>query len=376
MAYNLPSVECVTLRYGTDRSGDRLKRRKLVLGAVALAACVALFFWGRQRFHFSFNLFGEQLMQADWFKIGISIACIYFGFVLRSVRWALFLRPSKKVPPLSLVGTQVIGFTAVGLAGRVADPVRPYLVARKTGLPLSSQLAVYVVERLFDVGSMALLFSTVILLAGGGSVPHPEIVKRAGEWAMAVTLGGALFLVIVRRAGKGVASFFERVLGMASGRLGKAAGEKIRMFHAGLDTMRTLADFGMAVALSLAIWCLVALACMETARAFVASPPLAAINWPNAMLLFAVANTVSGLQLPVIGWFAQIAVVAAGLTGFYNIGTEAATACSAMILFVTSLSIIPVGLLWANFEQTSLRKFTGNGEIAERLATEPTRETS
>ena len=341
-----------------------------------LAVFAVLFVWGRQRFHFSFDLFGEQMMQADWYKIAIGIACIYSGFVFRSVRWALLLRPQKRVPPLSLIGTQVVGFTAVGLAGRVADPVRPYLVARKTGLPLSSQLAVYVVERLFDVGAMALLFSTVILLAPRGSVPHPEIVKRAGEWAMAATAAGALLLALIRAGGDAFASFFERAVGTASPRLGNAAGEKIRLFHAGLDTMRSLADFGKCAALSLAIWILVALACMETARAFVASPPLGEMNWPNAMLLFAVSSTVSGLQIPVIGWFAQIAVVAAGLKGFYGVGAEAAMACSATLLFVASLSIIPVGLCWARFEQMSLHGFAQERDAADDFAAEPTSDVS
>ena len=353
-------------------SGNRLKKRQWVLSVVVLAAFLALFLWGQERFHFSLALFRDQLMQAEWYKIAIAVACIYFGFVFRSVRWALLLRPNKKVAPLSLIGTQVIGFAAVGLAGRVADPVRPYLVARKTGLSLSSQLAVYVVERLFDVGAMALLFSMVILLAPAGSVPHAEIVKRAGEWGVAMTAAGALFLVLVRGAGEAVASLSERALEKVSMRLAGSAGEKIRAFHAGLKTMRTVADFGVAAALSLAIWGLIAVACMETARAFVASPPLGSMNWPNAMLLFAVANTVSGLQLPVIGWFAQIAVVAAGLSGFYNIGAEAATACSATILFVTTLSIIPVGLMWARLDRVSLRGIASEGKTTEAYSTETT----
>ena len=352
-----------------------MKRAQRVVGVATLAAFAALFIWARQRFHFSFDLLGEQMMLADWYKIGIAIAAIYLGFAFRSMRWALFLRPQKRVPPMSLVGTQVVGFTAVGLAGRVADPVRPYLVARKTGLPLSSQLAVYVVERLFDVGAMAFLFSTAILLAPRGSVPHPEIVKRAGEWALAATAAGALLLALIRAGGEAVASFFERAVRIASPRLANAAGEKIRLFHAGLDTMRSLADFVKCAVLSLAIWILVALACMETARAFTASSPLREMNWPNAILLFAVSSTVSGLQIPIIGWFAQIAVVAAGLKGFYGVGAEAATACSATLLFVTSLSIIPVGLCWTRFEQMSLRRFA-HSDAADELAAEPTSDVS
>src|ERR1019366_1396831 len=165
-------------------NGDSLKKSQLIVGLVVLAALVALFIWGRQKFHFDFGLFRSQLALADWRRILFATGCIYLAYVFRSVRWALLLRPNKKVPPFALLGSQMIGFTAVALIGRVADPVRPYLVAKKTGLPLSSQFAVYIVERLFDAGAMALIFSTVILLTPAGALPHPEIVKRAGGWGM------------------------------------------------------------------------------------------------------------------------------------------------------------------------------------------------
>ena len=132
-----------------------MKKNQLILGAVVLVAIAGLVFWGRDRIHFDFGVFHAQLALADWRKIGIGLACIYVGYAFRAVRWAFLLRHNKKVGPLSLLGTQVIGFTAVALIGRVADPVRPYLVARKTGLELSTQIAVYIVERLFDAGSMA-----------------------------------------------------------------------------------------------------------------------------------------------------------------------------------------------------------------------------
>ena len=144
----------------------------------------------------------------NWTRIGIGVACIYAGYLFRAARWACLLRHNKKVPLFSLLGTQVIGFTAVALIGRVADPVRPYLVAKKTGLPLSNQIAVYIVERLFDAGTTALLFSSAILLTAWfgapGALPHAELVKRAGYWGMALTMAGALFLVLVRsRRGNG-----------------------------------------------------------------------------------------------------------------------------------------------------------------------------
>jgi hypothetical protein len=280
------------------------------------------------------------------------------------------MKHNKKVPLFSLLGTQVIGFTAIALIGRVADLVRPYLVAKRTGLELSTQIAVYIVERLFDAGSMALIFSSVILLAPAGSLPHPEIVRKAGYWGLALTVCGALFLVAVRLVGGLVARFFERAFGLLSKNLGTAAGHKIRTFQSGLDTMRSFAEFGAVATLSLVMWLLISLAYLETARAFTASPQLASMTLGKCMLLLAASGGASVLQLPVLGWFTQIAAVAATLAGL-GAAPEAATACAATLLLVTFLSIAPVGLVWARFEHVSIRKIASESEHAgEKLGAE------
>jgi hypothetical protein len=341
-----------------------LKKKQWILGLVVLAALVALLVWGRDKIHFDFGVFRSQLALADWGKIAIAFACIYLGYVFRSVRWALLMKHTKKVPLLSLLGTQVIGFTTVALIGRVADLVRPYLVAKKTGQPLSTQVAVYIVERLFDAGSMALIFSTVILLAPAGAMPHPEIVKKAGYWGLAITVLGGLFLVAVRLAGGMVASFFESAFGLASKKMGHAVGNKIRTFRSGLDTMRSFSDFGAAAGLSLVMWGVITLAYLETTQAFVESPELKSMTLAKCMLLLAFSGGASIFQLPVLGWFTQIGLVAAAMSTFYGAAAEASTACAATLLLVTFLGIVPVGLVWAHFEHVSLRKVTVESEHA------------
>jgi uncharacterized membrane protein YbhN (UPF0104 family) len=346
-----------------------LRRNQLILGLVVLAALAALIYWGRNRIHFDFGVFRSQLVLADWRKIGIAAACIYLGYVIRSVRWALLLRHNKKVPPLSLLGTQVIGFTAVALIGRVADLVRPYLVAKKTGLPISSQVAVYIVERLFDAGSMAMIFSCAIVFTPAGALPHAELVKKAGYGFLAVTMLGAIFLVAVRLAGGAVASLLERAFGIFSKKLGHAVGAKIRTFRTGLDTIRSFADFAVTSVLSIIMWVLIALAYLETMRAFVASPQLASITPAQCVLLLAISGGASVVQLPVLGWFTQIGVVAAAIASFFGAAPEASTACAATLLLVSFLGIVPVGLIWAQFEHVSLRKVAAeSGHAGEELS--------
>ena len=342
-----------------------MKKNQWILGLVVLAALATLVYWGRDRIHFDFHVFGAQLALADWYKIVFALGVIYSCYMIRSYRWARLLRHMKEVGPLSLLGTQVIGFTGVALLGRIADPVRPFLVAKKTGLPLSNQVAVYIIERLLDMGAMALIFCSVILLAPAGALPHPEVIKKVAYGGLTTTVLGGLFLLAVRVAGGVMAAYSERIFGMASKKLGLAVGSKIRTFRAGLDTMRSFTDFAVVGGLSLLMWGLIVLSYFEIMRAFVASPQLADLTLPKCMLVMAWGMLASAFQLPVVGWFTQIGFVAAALTGFFGVAAEPATACAATLLLISFLGIVPVGLVWAQFEHVSLRKVAAESEQAE-----------
>lgn len=342
-----------------------MKHGKLIVSVVVFALLIGFGIWAYRHVGFDFATFRAQLAHVNWNKIAIGLCCIYMGYVLRSVRWAMLIRHNRRVPLLSLTGTQVIGFTSVALVGRVADLSRPYMIAKKTGLPLSTQIAVFIVERLFDAGSMALIFSSVILLAPAGALPHPELFRKVGYYGLAGTVAGALFLVAIRVAGGAVATFFERTLGVLSKALGKAVGEKIREFRTGLDTLRTATDLAITLAVSLINWSLITTAYLVTAQAFTADPILSTMTLAKALVLMIVSGGASVFQLPVLGWFTQIGVVAAAISSFFGVKPEAATACAAMLLIVTFLGIVPVGLIWAQFEHVSLRKVAKESEQAQ-----------
>ncbi len=356
------------------------------MGILALAALAALVFSARTHVHFDFHVFATQVALADWRMIVFAGLCIYGNFVFRAVRWSQLVRHTQKVSSLSLIGSQVIGFTAVALIGRVADPVRPYLVSKKTGLSLSTQVAVYIVERLLDAGSVALIFSVAMIWVPGDAIlnatahsgllarlasHHRELALFAVRYGgLVLTLLGTLFLFAVRLAGGPVAAFFERSFGLISKNLGQSVGHKIRMFHSGLDTMRSFRDFAVVVGLSISMWMLICFAYFETCRAFTASPELAGITVSKSVLLMVASGTASIVQLPVLGWFSQIGLVMVAITGILGANAEAATACATTLLLVTFLGIVPVGLIWARFEHISLRKVATESEQAEERAEE------
>jgi glycosyltransferase 2 family protein len=360
-----------------------LNKRQLILGIVVLAALVALGFYAQHRHPINWHEVVRQFAESRWSYFALGVAGIYLAYILRATRWAFLLRHHKKVSPLSLVASQVIGFTAVALIGRVADPVRPYLTAKKTGLTIANQLAVYIVERLFDFGTMAVFFSVaMIILFQDQSASSSLIVQSTHSGFLArfagprvaqfgglvLTLFGVIFLVLIRISGTAVAAMMEKTLGLVSKNVGRAVGEKIRSFQAGLDTIRSFNDFLIAAGTSFAMWTLIAGAYFFTLRGFTGSPELVGISFSKAVVLMMISGGASVFQLPVIGWFTQIFAVAAVLAKVFEVDAEAAMACAAVLLLVTFLCVIPIGLIWAQFENISLRKVTHESELAEDVA--------
>jgi glycosyltransferase 2 family protein len=331
-----------------------------LVGAVLLGALVWLV---HTRVHFQWNVFRDELQHVDWRRIILAVAMVVFCYWLRAARWAVLIRPQKKVSSFSVLGSQVIGFTAVALFGRLADLVRPYLVAKRTKLTISSQVAVYTVERMFDLGAMVLIFSSALLLAPDrATLPHHEALQHAAMGGLVLTLALAIFAVSVRASGRAIAAMAEKSLGSVSSSLGHSVATKIRAFRDGLDSIATMREFFVALGLSLLMWGLITAAYLETTRAFVLSPELSAMTLARCLVLMAASMVGSMVQLPVIGWFTQIGVTTGVMQNVFHVQFEPALACGTMLLIVTFMCVIPVGLIWARVEHVSLKKVSEQSE--------------
>ena len=340
-----------------------MTKRNGILLSVVVAALAILVFLFRNKIHFDWAMFWQQLRYVSVGHIVAGVALIYTTYWLRAVRWAVFVFPTKKVSAASLLGSQFIGFTAVALFGRLADLTRPYLVARRVGLSLSSQVAVYTIERMFDLGAAAIIFSSALAFSPKG-LPHHEVFVRAGVLSMGATLAIAIFAGVVRVAGGAVARFARGTVGLLSKSAGESIATKIAGFRDGLNALSSAKDFAIVTLLSLTMWGLIGTAYLETTHAFVHTPELSGLTFSRTMLLMAASIGGSLLQLPIIGWFTQIAVTATAMHTFYGAPVEAATACGAVLLFVTFLCIIPTGFIYSQVEHVSLKLVAQQSEAA------------
>jgi hypothetical protein len=118
---------------------------------------------------------------------------------------------------------------------------------------------------------------------------------------------------------------------------------------------------------------MIGLAYVETLHGFADTLQLAHIRFPSTMLLMAASMGGSLVQLPIVGWFTQIALTAAAMHTFFGAPIESATACGAVLLCVLTLSIIPIGLVFSQVEHVSLKKAADESGAA---ATEPSKQSS
>jgi len=322
---------------------------------VALVLLVLIFWLARSHSSFDWRSLGQQLRSVSPVLLLIAFGCTYLGYWLRAWRWVVLLGPLYKTTTLKMLPSQLIGFTIVALFGRFADLGRPYLIARRLKTPVATQLAVYSIERAFDLAAAAIIFSVTLAFAPR-NMPHHEAFARAGIVSLAATLFLAVFALSLRFAGSQVASVAGTLLRPLSEKFALAFSERILEFSQGLRIVSTLGEFLSALAISVGMWVVVAIMYLETIHAFRATPSLANLSFAATMLLLATSLGGSLLQLPILGWFTQIALLAAALHGFFNVPLESATACGAVLLVVANLAVIPGGFIAAQLEGISLRE--------------------
>src|ERR1035437_5824483 len=192
-----------------------MRNRKGIAVLAILLILALLVYVNRGKIHFDWAMFWQQLRHIAWIHIAAGIAFIYFTFFLRALRWAVFVSPTKRISPFSILAPQFIGFTAVALFGRLADVIRPALIAKRVQLSVSSQIAVYTIERMFDLGAAAVIFSGALLFAPR-DLPHHEIFVRTGLISLAGTACIAILAIIIRVAGGVVANAVRATLGRLS----------------------------------------------------------------------------------------------------------------------------------------------------------------
>jgi glycosyltransferase 2 family protein len=317
----------------------RKYRRYLVL----LAAILALgYFLYRFRDAITLEGFRWQMVAASIREARISLlvlalTAIYVCYALRSLRWIRFCRWLGKVKFWDVFNATLMGFACTFLLGRVGEPVRPVLIARKSGLPMPGMFGVYVLERVFDMAAAASLAVLALLsferrgIAGAANDLLLRVARSAGALLLAGLIGAIVFLIYFRYHGAG---WLAEKLKHPKWRKGWR--EKIAVllegFSDGLRGVRTWSDLGVLAGYTALHWLLVAFVYFWVAHAF--GGELAAMSLAGASLVLAFTLVGSAAQLPGIGGGSQLATFLV-LTLIFGVEKEPAAIAAIVLWLIT-----------------------------------------
>lgn len=353
-----------------------MNRHRILVYALVLAVLAALVYLQFREWRtFDWAKFLQHTRDVTWRHVIHGIVLIYLGYVLRAIRWKLFLRPVRKeASSVALVSPTFVGFTGLAVLGRPGELIRPYLIARRVNLTFSSQLAVWAVERIFDLAAFT------VLMVGGIFLPtklrtfaatRPAIdrwLHLAGYGLSALVLGLFLITLAVNYKGPAIANWVEKRFAHLAKNLGHRIAQRVREFAGGLNTIHSPLSFIQISVVSLLMWWLIAVSYKEVTHAYGA--PMQDMNEAKVLLLMGSSMVGSMLQLPGVGGGAQLATIEA-LDKVFDIPQELAVSCGILLWLVSFVAVVPVGLLLAHRERLSLREVAEESEKAEATAVIP-----
>jgi uncharacterized protein (TIRG00374 family) len=94
----------------------------------------------------------------DYIYIFPAIVLIVLSYIFRAYRWQALLESSLKINVSGLYSPMMVGFMGNFLPARAAEILRPYLLSKKYNITFAAAFASIVVERLFDMIILLLIF--------------------------------------------------------------------------------------------------------------------------------------------------------------------------------------------------------------------------
>jgi len=301
--------------------------------------------------HFDWKTFWTETRGLDWNRIAIAVVLIFGTYVLRALRWKVFMAPNRDVPATQLVTPTIVGFTGLALLGRPGELARPCLIAARTQTTIGSQLGVWTVERIFDLGAYALMAAVTIFAAP--SLPALTQFRIAGAIFIAAVVVLAAGAIVMRKRGNEIFGRLERRLVNAP-RIVRQVLAKTESFIEGLNTIRDVPSFLLATLLSFALWLVIALVYYEVAHAY---PSLRGMPFSHSVLLVGFGMIGGLAQLPAVGGGAQIATILA-LANVFAVPRELAVSCGILLWLVSFQAVTPVGLMLARRKHLSFRQMS------------------
>lgn len=271
----------------------------------------------------------------------IAVFATYYG---RAMRWAVFLKPLQPHPSTGgLLSATIIGFTAITLFGRAGEFVRPYLIAKKAGVPVTSQFAAWVVERLFDLLMALLLFGFALTRVQEAGPKLEWVLVFGGKIAWITGAAALLVLLSMRHFAEPLRHRLMAALHYLPHGSFTRIEKLVDACVQGVESTRSDAALLLVFLYSTAEWVLISACYWCLTQAF---NGIISLSFVDVLILMGFVSFGAVFQAPGVGGGIQVAAVLV-LTELFHVRLELATDFAMSIWVLTFVAIVPVGLLLA-----------------------------
>jgi uncharacterized protein (TIRG00374 family) len=323
------------------------RARRILLLILVGFVFLALLLYRLRHAPFEWDLFFATFSRVNLGWLGASILLMLLTYIGRALRWDIMLRSAGgRLSLRRLTYQTAIGFTAVVLLGRPGELVRPYLIAASAGVPFSSQMAAWLLERMLDLLVVLLLFGFGLtrIPPHGTLGPGLRWVLGTGGY-LVVSIGAAciLFLILFRNFGEPARARILSALTFLPPKHFERADRMLAAFSQGMEATRDHVVLALLVVYTGVEWVFVVASYYTLFRAF---PATSAFIFTDVVIFMGFVSFGSIVQIPGIGGGIQVASVVV-LTEIYGLPLEAAAGLAVFIWIVTFVVVVPFGFLCA-----------------------------
>ncbi len=329
-------------------------QKRTAIGLAALVAIAASAYWIRSRGSgslFDWSDFAATFtrLRLSWVAAG-SILCLATYYV-RALRWAVLLKPVSANPRVpGLLSATIVGYTAIVLLGRPGEFVRPYLISLKERVSFSSQLAAWMIERIYDLLAALLIFGFGLsqVRASGAKVgPGIAWVIATGGWAVAIL--GTICLGILVFIGRFADTARRRLsdsLTVLPDRYRLPATQTMNAFLDGAASSGSQASVVLLVLYTALEWILIAAAYYAILGAY---GPTLQFGVVDVLIFMGFVSFGAVVQIPGIGGGVQL-VATLVLTELFGLPVEIGASVAFLIWIATFITVVPFGVFLAFYE--------------------------
>lgn len=320
----------------------------VLLACAAAVGSVSWFLWEARREGFESAEFWSSIKHVNWRWMFVTAVLMILAYYGRALRWAVMIEPLGRRPsPWNLFKATTIGFAAVVLLGRPGELVRPYLIAQSEKVPFASQLAAWLIERVYDILMVVGLFGFALAYVGrkGDDAPRAaRLAMQTGGWVAGI--GAVICLVVLfalHRWSGDLHSRLSEVLKALGFNVPPPLEEKLQALSDGLHATRRFSSVLRLFAWSILEWAVIAAGYVAFFKAF---PETAGFSLAQTLVYLGFVAFGSIIQIPGIGGGIQV-VSTVVLVEFFGVRLESATGISILVWAVAMLLVIPIGLAFA-----------------------------